>query len=52
MSAMQRRPFVFALGVALMVGGGCQLPKNHPAAAATKDERLTKKENKKGRRKR
>jgi hypothetical protein len=40
MSAMQRRPFVFALGVALMVGGGCQLPKNHPAAAAPKAEQI------------
>jgi hypothetical protein len=40
MSAMQRRPFVFALSVALMAGGGCQLPQNHPAAAAPKQEQI------------
>jgi len=40
MDAMHRRQAVFALGIALVVGGGCQLPRHQPAAAATKREQI------------
>src|SRR5436190_773409 len=40
MDAMHRRQFFFALGVAFMVGGGCQLPQTSLAAAAPKREQV------------